>query len=116
MPEDNLDQKAIERSLKAQTSDDSGVADSLSDLLDTLSDEEQIKMFSELSQREIRHLSVVSTMDDDLFNKFIGEYLEMKVSKRRKGRGELSEVADSFAGVFNQEQGGIMDRIKGLVQ
>ena len=76
----------IEETLKEDKTSGDGIADSLSDLLDTLGDEEKHKMFSEVSEREIKHLSVLATTGDDLTKQFIREYMTMKVSKRRKGR------------------------------
>lgn len=105
-----LDQKEIQKSLNVDDNDGSDIASSLSELLDDLADEDKYILFSELSEREIKHLSVIATVgeNDDITNTFIKNYMRMKVSKRRKGRGELVQIAEAFSGVFQtQEEGRI---------
>lgn len=112
-----LDQKEIQKEL--EQTDDSGkdVAESLSQLLETLADEEKTILFSELSEREITHLSVISTVgdEDEVTQNFIDNFMKMKVSKKRRGRKELSDVAQAFASVHETENQSRMDRVKSVL-
>lgn len=110
----DLDQKEVQKSFEQVDNDGEGVAESLSQLLDTLADENQVILFSELSEREIKHLSVIATVgeNDALTQTFIDNYMKMKVSKNRKGRKELSEISEAFAGVFQTDNVGKLEGIK----
>lgn len=109
----SLDQKEIQKSLESNVDDGGDIANSLSELLDDLADEDQYILFSELTEREIKHLSVIATVgeDDEITERFIQQFMKMKISKRRKGRKELVEIANAFSGVFETQQEG---RIQGL--
>lgn len=113
----SLDQKEIQKSLENTSEEGGDIANSLSELLDDLADEDQYILFSELTEREIKHLSVIATVgdNDEITQTFIQNYMRMKVSKNRKGRGELVQIAEAFSGVFEtQEKGrlaGIKDKI-----
>lgn len=113
-----IDQDKIEQSIKDQNQNKgSNIADSLSDLMDHLSDEEKHLMFSELSDREIKRLSVLRTTGNSLMDDFIRNYMIMKVSRGRKGRKELIEVSDSISNVFGIEESGdgLLDKARGMV-
>lgn len=107
-----LDQEQVKESLESVGNDGGGIAESLSDLLDSLTDEEQDVLLSELSNEEIKHLSVLETTGDELTNEFIGSFRQMKVSHNRKGRKELIEVADAISAIFEAQEGGKLSGMK----
>lgn len=109
-----LDQKEIQKSLEDGVDDSSDIAQSLSELLDDLADEDKYILFSELSEREINHLSVIATVgdNDEITNMFIENYMRMKVSKGRQGRGELVQIAEAFSGVFQTQNEGHIASLK----
>lgn len=109
-----LDQKEIAKSFES-SNDGSDIAGSLSNLLDDLADEDKYILFSELTPREIKHLSVIATVgqNDDITEAFIENFMRMKVSNRRKGRRELVQIAEAFSGVYETEKEGKLSRIRG---
>lgn len=107
-----LDQKAVEENLEAGMGGDGDIAESLSELLDSLTDEEQDMLLSDLSEKEIRHISVLESTGDELTQEFLQDFRRLKVSSGRKGRKELIDVAGAISSVFEAQQGGRMDMIK----
>lgn len=112
-----LDQKEIQKSLEQGRNNGSDIADSLSKLLEDLADEDMYILFSELSEREIKHLSVIGTVgaDDDVTQEFIQNFMRMKVSKNRKGRKELVQIGEAFSGVFETQEEGRLAKIKSRI-
>lgn len=93
-----VNQDKVERSIQKQsTQDKDDVAEAISELMHLLGDDESFKMFSEVSNREIKHLSVLSSTGDRLMQDFIEEYLLLKISHNRSGRTELIDVSNAFA-------------------
>lgn len=96
--------------------DDKDLATAISELLEELSTEEKDILFSELSPREIKHISVLETIDDPLMDRFVRNFRNNKVSKNRKGRKELVEVADSLSDIIAQKEStGAIDKLKGFI-
>lgn len=113
----SLDQEQVKRSIESKGGDDGGVAHALSDLMENLTDEEQHTLLTELSDREIKHIAVIDTVGehDDVTQKFLESFKMHKVSKRRKGRKEVTGTAEAFAGVFEKENTSKIDKIKGTL-
>lgn len=114
----SLDQDKVKETMEADTGGGgTNIADSLTDLMEHLSDDERHKMFSELSKNEIKHLSVLATLDDDLMNDFIREYMTIMISHKRRGRKEHTELATAFSDIFGLQESdsGLIDRAKSLV-
>lgn len=112
-------QKKVESTFKADMDGGSehDISESLSQLLDDLADENQHLMFSELTEREIKHLSVIKTAgyNDETTKRFIKQYMTMKISKKRRGREELVKIAESFGDMFQMENEGRMDKLKNFM-
>lgn len=113
----SLDQKEIQKTIEGDNNDNGDIAESLSQLMNHLSDEEQHNLFSELSEKEIKHISVIATAGggDEITEEFLKNYKMLKVSKKRRGRKELVNISEAFSGVFETQQGGHMDKIKGAL-
>lgn len=113
----SLDQKEIEKTIENGSNDSGDISESLSQLMDHLSDEEQHNLFSELSEREIKHISVIATAGDgdELTENFLRNYKMLKVSKKRRGRKELVNIAEAFSGVFETQNEGKMAKMKGAL-
>lgn len=113
-----LDQKQAMKAIEDQGQTQGSISQSLSELMENLSDEEQHNLFSELSDREIKHISVIATAggEDELTKEFLRQYKTLKVSKKRRGRKELVNIADAFSSIFEAEQGeGKLSRIRGAM-
>lgn len=80
------------------------VAQALGDAMENLDNPEVIKMFTHLDEEEIKILSVLMTIDSDLINQFGQEYMEQKVSYKRKGRGEIVESFEAFANIYASDE------------
>jgi len=103
----DINQDKIERALQGEGGEESeDVAKALSNLMELLGDTDSYKMFSEVSNREIKHLSVLSSTGDQLMDEFIKEYLLLKVSHNRAGRSELIDVSNAFAKLHELGEGG----------
>lgn len=107
-----LDQKQVQESMEGGLDDSDDVSESLSELLDSLTDREQDILLSQLSEREIKHLSVLDTTGDQLTQNFTKRFRQLKVSQGRQGRSELIEVADAISKMFEKQEGGRMDAVK----
>lgn len=119
MPDnDAVGESQFMNAIKSSGSDNDSVelATALSELLKELSSEEKDVLFSELTEREIKHISVLETVDDPLMDRFVKNFRNNKVSKRRRGRKELVNVADSLSDLIATEQaGGIKDKITDII-
>ena len=84
-----------------------GVKESISKLLDDLSDEEKIKFFSDLAIEEIEKLALLSAINtrvkSEVINTYITEFLKLRVSKDRLGRKEGVKIGTSFAKVLAEK-------------
>lgn len=110
----SLDQKRVKDKIEQKGMDSDDITEALSQLLSELSDEEAHNLFSDLTDEEIRHISVLATVgdDDDLTKQFLREFKILKVSKRRRGRKELVKIASAFSGVFETKNEGKMGKIR----
>lgn len=116
----SVDMKKVERTLKNKGMDDSStdLSESLSDLLNHMTEDEAIYLLSDLSLFEIQKLVAISTVGkkNPVMKQFVEDYASMKVSHKRRGRKELVKIADAFSGIFQMEQGGITEKLKGMVR
>lgn len=87
---------------------------SLSKLIEEMSSTERLALFSDLNDEEIKHLSVLETMDDDLMEEFSQRFKANRISKGRSGRSELIQMAEPFADAINPSEGRI-ERIKDMM-
>lgn len=111
-------EKTVEDTLINESSNDSTNQDeiekSLSRLVDEMSSTDQLAFFSELSEKDIKHLSVLETMEDELIDKFAKNFKANRVSKKRRGRKDLKDIAEPFADVLKTDDGK-MERIKDMM-
>lgn len=110
----SIDAKQVERSLKDGDSDGDSLGDSLSNLLENLTSDEAIRLLSELDDEEISHITAILAVDgeEEVTQDLVQQFLSLKVSRNRRGRKELTEVADAFSGVFQVEEGGLTDKVR----
>lgn len=110
-----LDQDDVMESIEDNDSEVKGIGESLSGLLDDLADEDKNILFSELTEREIKHLSVIATVgrNDDITQEFIDNFTRMKVSKKRRGRKELVQIGEAYSGWDNREGESRLSRLRG---
>lgn len=117
MSNNDLEQ-AVEQSLMNESSNDSTnqdkIEEALSRLVDEMSSTEQLALFSDLSEKDIKNLSVLETMDDPLIDKFAENFKSNRISKNRRGRKDLKDMAEPFADAFKGEDGRI-DQIKEMM-
>lgn len=94
-------------------SDDDDIARALSELIQQLGDntDSVISLFTELTQREIRHLSVLAIQDDAVTRDFVNSYETHKVSHMRRGRKELINIAEAMGSLRDDAQDSLKDRI-----
>lgn len=78
--------------------DSNAVAEALRDLLKVLRDENKVDLFSNLSRDDIRHLSVMETLGDDMTEDFAKNFKRLKVSEGREGRKEIIQLAEAVGG------------------
>lgn len=83
--------------------DNNAVAEALKNLLGVLRDEEQVNMFSDLSNEDIRHLSVMETLGDETTENFADNFKILKVSQSRQGREEIIRLAEAVGGQQEDE-------------
>lgn len=107
-----LDQEQVQESFEGGLNDGSDIAKSLSNLLDSLTDEKQDKLLTELSAKEINHISVLEATGDDTTKEFLNEYRKHKVSNKRRGRKELIKVSNAISSVFQASEGGRLDAMR----
>lgn len=93
--------------------DEDDIAKALSELIQQLGDDTDnvISLFSELTQREIRHLSVLAIQDDDVTKEFVNSYETHKVSHQRRGRKELINIAEAMGSMKDEEAASLKDRL-----
>lgn len=118
MPEGGINENMFMESLEKtkNNDDDTDLATALSELLAELSSTEKDVLFSELSEREIKHISVLETIDDQLMDDFVTNFRNNKVSKKRRGRKELVDVADSLSDLIAQkETQSLTEKAKSLI-
>lgn len=121
MSDEGLDQKQVKRTIEnaggSSSSDSTDIKAALSGIMENLSDEEQDILLTDLTEREIKHIAVIDTVgeDDDITQKFLESFRTHKVSRKRKGRKELGDIAEAFAGLFEAEQAGKLDKVKGAI-
>lgn len=97
---------------KNDQSDENQIASALSDLIQELRSEENIDFFTDLSTREIRHISVLSIRSDETTKEFLENYKALQNSRRRKGRKELIEIAKAIGSVAKQnDKDSLRDRL-----
>lgn len=80
------------------------VAEALSGLIKKLGEDTDQDFFTDLSSNEINHISVLSLRDDETTKKFLRSYKDLQVSRRRKGRKELIEIAKAIGSVVEKEK------------
>lgn len=88
------------------------VAQALSSAMDNLDNVDVITLFTELDMEEIKILSVLKSVDNELLHQFADEYMEQKVSHKRQGRKELIQVAEAFSNIWGQEQESRLDKLR----
>lgn len=112
-----IDRGDVIDSIENTGNEGGGIAESLSELIQDLSDREKHIVLSELSEREIKHLSVIKTTgkNDEITEQFVKDYMTMKISKKRRGRKELVKIGEAFSTLFESEEKGRMDRLRGMV-
>lgn len=95
-------------------SDQQSMSEAFSELLAVLDDEQKYEMFSDINKHELRQLTVMKTLGDEMTEKLVETYMRMKVSYRREGRDEVVEIAKAM-GAFNDEEEGmtIAEKIRG---
>lgn len=93
--------------------DNNAVAEALKNLLGVLRDEEQVNMFSDLSNEDIRHLSVMETLGDETTESFADNFKTLKVSRNRDGRKEIIKLAEAVGG--QKEDGTETGKIKSVL-
>lgn len=94
------------------------LAQAISDLIEQLGDEESTQMFSELSMHELRQITVLAMLDDDVTRNFVQEYTRRKVSYKRKGRKELIDISQSLGSLVDKMHGDgdrWRDKLKGMI-
>jgi len=91
------------------------IAKALSDVMDNLDNEEGIKMFTSLNDSEVKILSVLLSLDNDLLDDFGQEFMQLKVSQGRKGRKDVKDVAEAFAGIWGVENQSTTDKIRDTI-
>lgn len=97
---------------KAEDSKENQIAGALSDLIQELRSDENIDFFTDLSTREIRHISVLSIRSDETTEEFLENYKALQNSRRRKGRKELIEIAKAIGSVAKRDdKDSIRDRL-----
>lgn len=103
--------------LDLEEEDDKGdIAEALSELIEELASDENIRMFSDLSQQEIKHIAVLKSMNDSVVDEFLEEFESLQVSYRRKGREELIEIAESVGSLASdEEEKSKLQRLKGVL-
>lgn len=89
------------------------IAKALSELIQQLGDdkEEVISLFTELTQRELRHLSVLAIQKDGVTEDFVNSYETHKVSHMRRGRKELINIAEAMGSLREEEQQSLKDKL-----
>lgn len=105
MSNNNIHSEVFEDDLMgSDDSDKNQIAGALSDLIQELRSDENIDFFTDLSMREIRHISVLSIRDDRTTEKFLQNYKALQNSRRRKGRKELIEIAKAIGSVAKTDE------------
>lgn len=114
--ENGMEAELVQDEIFGEDEDDSNeIAEALSDLISELSQEESISLFTDLTQREIRHISVLESLDDKMIQDFLNSYKKHQVANRRKGRKELLEVAESLGVIADKDENrGLADRIRNI--
>lgn len=118
MATDEKTKDTMEEEVLNLTEEEDGkeLAEALSELIEQLADDENIRMFSDLSQEEIRHISVLKSMNDTIIDEFLNEFEALQVSYRRKGRQELIDIAESVGSLASQEEDeSRLDRLRGVL-
>lgn len=96
----------------SQDSKENQIAGALSDLIQELRSDDNIDFFTDLSTREIRHISVLSIRNDETTKEFLENYKALQNSRRRKGRKELIEIAKAIGSVAKRDdKDSIRDRL-----
>lgn len=96
----------------SEDSNENQIAGALSDLIQELRSDENIDFFTDLSTREIRHISVLSIRSDETTEEFLENYKALQNSRRRKGREELIEIAKAIGSLANKdERQGLKDKL-----
>lgn len=73
------------------------IDESLAQAINVLTETQKKKILSELEHREVFYVALLYTQskefDDDLLNDFLKQFLILRISKERKGRKEIVEIA-----------------------
>lgn len=73
------------------------IDESLAQAISVLTETKKKKILSELENREIFYLAILYSQskefDDDLLEDFLKQFLIFRISKERKGRKEIVEIA-----------------------
>lgn len=99
----------------ANDSDSSPIDESLSNLIQKLGQDDDVDFFTDLSQDEIRHITVLSLRNDETTKRFLKKYKDLQVSRRRKGRKELIEVAKAIGSLAKEQEEKAKGRLGGLI-
>lgn len=103
------------KDLLVNNSSENGLSKAYSDLIEQLGEQQSLKLFSDLTLREIRHLAVLTSTGDELINDFCSNYIALKVSFRRRGRKELIDLSEAFGKARESIQNaGLGSKIKEL--
>lgn len=85
-------------------------------LLEKLTEEERIALFSELEYEEIERLVILCAINEKLnspiLNTYIQTFLKLRVSLKRKGRKELVSVSKALARFKAEMSKPLLSRLK----
>ncbi len=90
-----------------------GFEEALTKVVSGLSNRNSVRMFTELTSREILALVTLSLYNGNrTINGFIDEYCAFKVSLLRKSRGEYVTLGRAFGEELKEERRGLLSRIQ----